>query len=367
VTEADVTLAAQLVFAGRATQLPSVEQQTEKTPDSTETAPEPTDSGVAQATHSERDDDEDESADPDSRDERVLEATRAAIPPQLMQQLRFPAAGRGAARSSAKSSARRRPARRGRRIGTRPGDPDTGSQINLVETLRAAAPWQRIRRAESAGSRATEMPAIRLRKEDFRINRYEQRAATTSIFTVDASGSSALHRLAEVKGAVELLLAESYQRRDQVALVAFRGQGAELLLPPTRSLVRAKRSLAGLPGGGGTPLAAGIQLALETALGIRRKAETPVIILLTDGRGNVTLDGKADTQRAGDEAMEAARRVRMADITALLVDTSPRPRPMGKLLADAMGAHYLALPYADAHRLQKEASGILQDSSVRKR
>ena len=100
-----------------------------------------------------------------------------------------------------------------------------------------------------------------MRRDDFRMTRFQQRTRTTTIFVVDASGSSALNRLAEAKGAVELLLADCYVRRDQVALLAFRGKEAELLLPPTRSLVRAKRSLAGLPGGGGTPLAAGIDAA----------------------------------------------------------------------------------------------------------
>ena len=155
------------------------------------------------------------------------------------------------------------------------------------ETLRVAAPWQRVRRARSEATGNTGNAAVRLRREDFRVNRYQQRAATTTVFAVDASGSAALHRLAEAKGAVELLLAESYQRRDQVALVSFRGLRADLLLAPTRSLVRAKRSLAELPGGGGTPLAAGIRLALDIALGILRKGETPVVILLTDGRANV--------------------------------------------------------------------------------
>src|SRR4029450_5166679 len=113
---------------------------------------------------------------------------------------------------------------------------------------------------------------------------FRQRTRTTTIFVVDASGSSALNRLAEAKGAVELLLADCYVRRDRVALLAFRGRGADLLLPPTRSLVAAKRGLGGLPGGGGTPLAAGIEAGLALADAVGRKGETPVVILLTDGR-----------------------------------------------------------------------------------
>ncbi|MFN5457531.1 VWA domain-containing protein, partial [Bradyrhizobium sp.] len=112
---------------------------------------------------------------------------------------------------------------------------------------------------------------------------FKQRSGTTTIFVVDASGSSALQRLAEVKGAVELLLAECYIRRDEVALIAFRGKGAELLLPPTRSLTRAKRSLAALPGGGGTPLSAAIFAATELALAVKAKGQAPTIVLMTDG------------------------------------------------------------------------------------
>jgi putative magnesium chelatase accessory protein len=170
------------------------------------------------------------------------------------------------------------------------GEPRAGLRLNVVETLRAAAPWQRLRREEIArfGGESTR---IEIRQDDFRITRFKHRSETTTIFVVDASGSSALHRLAEAKGAVELLLADCYVRRDRVALVAFRGQFAEVLLPPTRSLVRAKRSLASLPGGGGTPLASGIDLGMMLADSVKRRGGTPILILMTDGRANVARDG----------------------------------------------------------------------------
>jgi len=106
-----------------------------------------------------------------------------------------------------------------------------------------------------------------VRRDDFRVRRFAERAEATTIFAVDASGSAAAARLAEAKGAVELLLAEAYVARTQVALVAFRGTGAEAVLPPTRSLARAKRVLADLAGGGGTPLAAGLTVPVAVAVG----------------------------------------------------------------------------------------------------
>ena len=124
-----------------------------------------------------------------------------------------------------------------------------GGRLDLIETLRAAAPWQPLRRAEALRCGGPVGAQVLVRAQDFRLRRYQQRQQTTTVFTVDASGSLALHRLAEAKGAVELLLADCYVRRDQVALIAFRCTGAQLLLPPTRSLVRAKRCLAELPGG----------------------------------------------------------------------------------------------------------------------
>ena len=162
-----------------------------------------------------------------------------------------------------------------------------------------------------------------------------------------------MHRLAEAKGAVELLLADCYIRRDQVALIAFRANAAELLLPPTRSLARAKRSLAGLPGGGGTPLAAGLDAAFVLSDSIRRKGQTPTVIVLTDGRANIARDGGQGRPRAEDDAMSAARQLRGAGIAAVLVDTSPRPGISGEAIAKEMGARYLPLPHADAVTLSK--------------
>jgi magnesium chelatase subunit D len=171
---------------------------------------------------------------------------------------------------------------------------------------------------------------------------------SVAIFVVDASGSSALHRLAEAKGAVELLLADCYVRRDEVALIAFRGTSASLVLPPTRSLVRARRHLAELPGGGGTPLAAGLAAAADLAAHVGRKGHAPVVVVLTDGRANVTLAGEAGREQARDDALTVARRLAAAGHATLVIDTSSRPDPQAQRLAEALRARYLPLPYAGA-------------------
>jgi magnesium chelatase subunit D len=248
------------------------------------------------------------------------------------------------------------------------GNPDTGARINIVATLRAAAPWQRLRRAAATepkrrggnpakrpgrdvGPGTRTAPGIQVRKEDFRVTRFKRRTQTTTIFLVDASGSAALNRLAEVKGAVELLLAESYVRRDRVALIAFRGIAAQVLLPPTSSLVRVKRELASLPGGGGTPLAAGLDAAWILSDSIRRRGETPLVVVLTDGRPNIARDGRSNRQKAESDALGAARKLWAEEISVLLVDTAPQPRALTAQLAGEMHANYMPLPYADAGML----------------
>jgi magnesium chelatase subunit D len=332
VTEEDAALAVRLVYGHRATQLPA-EQQSESEP-----APEP---------EAPAEDQPQQQADAQAMQEMLLEATRAALPAGLLAALGAGAreAARKAGGVQGRAGQMRLSAQRGRPIGTRSGALRGGARLSLVETLRAAAPWQALRRRESPG------PLIRVRTEDIRILRFRQNTETTAIFAVDASGSAALARLAEAKGAVEMLLADCYVRRDRVAVVAFRGRAAETLLPPTNSLVRAKRSLAGLPGGGATPLAAGIDAAMALAGEAQRRGRTPLLVLLTDGRANIARDGTAGRPRAEADALAAAAPVRAARLAVLLVDTAPRPQPFARQLAEAMGARYLALPSVDAGRL----------------
>jgi magnesium chelatase subunit D len=343
-TMEDAAIAARLVLSPRATRLPAEPEAKSAAEDEADPPPPAQQEGTA------RDSSDDDTSDgPPEGAEMMLAAAKAAIPEALLARLKcqdFSSAGRAGA---GKAGARQKAGQRGRPVGVRAAIPGPGLRLNLIETLRAAAPWQRMRRAE----RPTAMTKVRLKRADFRVTRTEQRARSTTIFVVDASGSSAVNRLAEAKGAVELLLAECYTRRDEVAVLAFRGKTAELLLPPTRSLVRAKRSLSGLPGGGGTPLAAGIDAGFLLAQSVRRAGDTPTLVLLTDGRANVTLAGTGGRAQAEQEALQAASRVRAAGHRAIFLDISPRPSEQGRRLAQQMGALYLPLPYADSQRLSR--------------
>jgi magnesium chelatase subunit D len=334
----DATIAARLVLSPRATILPAETQ--DEPANQPEPAPETSQSGAERNA-------EDANDGPAESALIVLQAARAAIPAGLLAEAQG-APARARPSNAGASGQRRRGSLHGRPAGIRPGRLAAGLRLNLVETLRAAAPWQRLRAPHQTGA----FP-LHIRQEDFRVVRTIQRARSTIIFLVDASGSNALNRLAEAKGAVELLLAECYTRRDEVAVIAFRGQSTQALLPPTRSLVRAKRCLATLPGGGGTPLAAAIDAGTTLALTVSRSGATPSIVLLTDGRANVTRAGTGGRRQAAEQALHSARRLRATRMTALLIDTSPRPAAEASALAAAMGARYLPLPYADATGLSR--------------
>ncbi|WP_201153417.1 magnesium chelatase subunit D [Rhodothalassium salexigens] len=360
VDEDDALLAARLVLSHRARALPAPPQQEdeEQQPpppppeddaqtDEPETPPDLPD----QPDEAEADTDRDDLADNAGEEDRMVDAAQAAIPQDLLNRLIAGQGARAANRSAKGKQKKIAGARRGRPTGTRRGMPGGGERLNVIETLRSAAPWQPLRRAQGQVAH----DGVQVRADDFRLTKFKQRAETTSIFVVDASGSAALARLAEAKGAVEILLADCYVRRDEVALVAFRGTKADVLLPPTRSSARAKRSLSALPGGGGTPLALGLDAALGVAEGERRRGRRPIVVVLSDGGANIDRAGEAGRAQAKEDALKSAQAMRAAGVQALFVDTSERGRMRGKALARevaaAMGAEYLPLPAADARAL----------------
>ena len=363
VTDADLACAVQLVLAPRATREPvdPAEPPPAPPPPSSD-ADEPADAPPPE-TDAEHDtpSDAERSRTPA---ELLIDAARAALPPDVLalaaSGMSRSAAPRGA---SGRRGEEQRDDARGRRVGTRQGHPKRGARLDLVESLRAAAPWQRARAAmrgpvTEAGVAPTERP-IEIRGEDLRVQRRVRRTGTTTLFVVDASGSAALGRLAEAKGAVELLLAASYVRRDRVGVIAFKGTGAEVLLPPTRALTRARRALAGLPAGGGTPLAAALLAVGAQVDLVRRDGARAAVVLLTDGRANIALDGTPGRARAREDAHRTARLLRARGVLVVLVDTSPRGDPEARALAPLLGARYVALPVVTARGLHDRVRALV--------
>ena len=331
--------ALRLVLLPRATRLPAPETDE---PETQEPPPPETDQDSQDGSDKQQ---------AERMEDRLIEAAMAALPEDLLARLTKGALARQAGRGG-KSGELRRSKLRGRPMGTVAGDPRTGARLSPVATLRAAAPWQPVRRGRSGSG-----TAMLVEPDDFRVVRYRERNESTTIFVVDASGSAALNRLAEAKGAVELLLADCYVRRDQVAMVAFRGEIAEVLLPPTRSLVRAKRNLAALPGGGGTPLASAVETAALMVDQLRRRGSTPNVVFLTDGRGNIGRDGSRGREAAADDLEAATALFRACGASGMVIDTSPRPSRQAEVLASRMALQYLPLPHADASQLRDAVSG----------
>ncbi len=372
-TEDDARIAASLVLAPRATQLPPSSEAAAQefdplqSDDVSAAPPEPPESTPPEppsppSAERETSDTPDTPDTPDTSEtpahagsvqameDRVLDAAQAAIPPGLLAALLGASAPRRSA--AGKSGATAQSGLRGRPTGSRRSTALRGARLHLVDTLRAAAPWQRLRRA----GQPVPSPGpsrVLVRADDFHVTRVRQKSATTTVFVVDASGSSAMHRLAEAKGAVELLLNDCYVRRDQVAVIAFRGRQAELLLPPTRSLVCAKRRLSGLPGGGGTPLASALDAAASLVDALQRKGQSPTVVLLTDGRANVARDGSGGRERAQDDALQSGRQLAALGAPIVMIDTSPKAQREAAELARTMRANYLPLPYAGATELAR--------------
>lgn len=337
VTDTDAVAACQLVYGPRAVIAPQIDQPPES-------PPEPPDESTS-------DDRKNEQQSLDADTEMLVEAVQMQ---QALDMQRPDAARRQRSRKEAapgKSGDLVASRRRGSPVSPRSGDPRRDGRLDVVATLRTAAPWQRLRGASGSGA------SIAIRASDFHVKRYRHRSESVVIFVVDASGSAAVNRLAEAKGAIELLLSSCYSRRESVALIAFRKDRAETLLPPTRSLTRVKRALAHLPGGGGTPLASAIFAATEMASLERRKQKRAHIVFLSDGQGNVALDGSGGRSRAGLDAQAMAARLKAAEHSVLFFDISKRPSPTAHQLSADMGAIYEPLPFADSRRV----SGIVRE------
>ncbi|MEM6846935.1 MAG: VWA domain-containing protein [Pseudomonadota bacterium] len=316
VTSEDAEAAAMMVFPGRASMPPDISEPQEE-------APPPPDTNQSDGANN-------DTTEPRPEEDTLVEALATALVLDLAPLDDGPRAGRsGRAGGEVKGT-------RGRPGPLRAGLPGPGARLDVGATLTAALPFQRLRGR-------TDGP-FRVRRSDIRVRPTIAKAATLTVFCVDASGSQAYARMAEAKGAVEALLAQSYVRRDQVALVAFRRTGADVLLAPTASLTRAKRALSALPGGGGTPVASGLEATFRLALRAEAEGRAPGVVVLTDGRANVRRSGEGGRAEAMAEAQSIARLIRAEGWPALLVDTGNRPGPAARGLADAMGARYAALP-----------------------
>lgn len=342
VEEGDVAMAARLVLAHRAQHAPQTELQDDEVQE--QSPPPPPDNVEADSNVAQN----------PAEAEVILEAVKAALPANLLNFATDGSGKRAAGRNIKAAAQRKQGGQRGRRIGNKRASSLAGQRLDILATLRTAAPWQPLRRKMAGAARMV------VTRDDFRVSRIKQRNEATAIFAVDASGSTAFQRLAEAKGAVESILAECYVRRDKVALVAFRNKKAEVLLPPTRSLERAKRALAGLPGGGGTPLASGLDEAFALAMQVRCSGGNAVVIMLTDGRGNVTRSGIGNKVQALEETLSAAKLFAAEGFEAMVIDVSPEPQKSARLLAANMQATYLHMPRAGAAEIARPVNLALK-------
>lgn len=359
VSDEDLEFAARRVLAPRATRWPAPAEQQPAPDTSQEAEQEPPDQQAQQdpppADQSSQDEPPADSPSAEDLQEMMIASALASLPPNLLDSL-LTKPGSSQGNSSGRSGQFRSGMQRGRPLPPRPGRPAGHARLHVLATLRAAAPKQKLRSGAGQGR-------VAIRSEDFHVHRFQQNSASCMILALDASGSAALQRLAEAKGAVELLLQQSYARRDSVCIVAFRGAKAQLLLPMTRSLVRAKRAMTGLPGGGGTPLALALKMACEQSIQLQRQGVTPILVVLSDGRANVTLQGLGGRVQAQADALLWVQQWRQTGHRSLWIDTSIQPDPQVQNLADAMGASYMPMPQVQAQRMANAMDNLRKQSA----
>jgi len=369
VDDEDLKLAMKLVLVPRATRMPEREPnpeemaqeepppqdeqpQDEQPQDEAEEDNAPPDSTDADAEEEQKD-------EPDMIEELMMDAVETELPDNI---LNISLASKKKAKSGSRGEALNN--KRGRFVRSQPGEIKSG-KVALIPTLISAAPWQASRKAEQKKKGIKSTAALIIAKDDVKIKRFRDKSGTLFIFMVDASGSMALNRMRQAKGAVSSLLQNAYVHRDQVSLISFRGKHAQVLLPPSQSVDRAKRELDVLPTGGGTPLASALLTGWETAKQARTKGITQIMfVMITDGRGNIPLGAaydptitKAPKEDLEKEIEALALSIQSDGIASIVVDTQMNYLSRGEApkLAQKLGGRYFYLPNAKAEQIVEAA------------
>ena len=336
VSREDINLAISLSMIHKAKQIPEFQQEEKE---------------AATEQEQSRDDNESKAnnSELNNKDKKMLiDALKISLPSNLIESLLSKNSQNINLGESAGSGEKNNNFSAGRPIPSINRKYSSDKRIDLIATLTKAIPWQKLR-----SSSGTKNRKIIIYPQDIMIKRFEKQSERLLIFLVDASGSNAIGRLAEAKGAIEILLSDAYAKRDNVALISFSGLKADPLLLPTKSLVTAKKKLSSLPGGGATPLANGLLEAFNMAEAARPRNITPIIILLSDGRGNMSLDGVGDRVKSIKDTKYVASLIKRNAINNIFIDTSRRKTQMADELARELNGHYFQLPMANSGTISK--------------
>jgi magnesium chelatase subunit D len=298
---------------------------------------------------------ENDRAGDDLIEDLIIQVTDARAPDDL---LRLPR------RLSRSASAGRRVEARNLASGRYQGTTarrNQNAKVAIDATLRAAAPHQPSRRS---GDR------VRITVDDLRYKKFRRRSGVLFIFAIDASSSMVVNRLAQAKGAMTRLLKEAYLHRDRVALVSFRGEGAEVLLHPTRSVEMGRRVVEAMPAGGATPIAKGVLLSIEVArMAQSRDRQQTLLLLFTDGRANVGASGERRRSDIEEELRQLGAMLQREGIASVVVDTRSKfvSSGEGESLAEALGGRYVYLPRADSNSIYAAVGAAAKELREEKR